>query len=69
MIMKEFVEFIKRYRGAIIGGLIAIVALLLNLHKVLMWIIIVIAGIVIGNYIQNNKDFVKEKIKMYIDRL
>ena len=67
--MKGFIEFIKKYRGAIIGCLISIVALLLNLHKVLIWILIVIAGIVIGNYVQNNKEFVKEKLKSYIDRL
>lgn len=67
--MKDFENFLKKYRGAIIGGLIAIIALILNLHKVLMWIIIVIAGIVIGNYVQNNKEFVKDKLKSYIDKL
>lgn len=67
--MKDFMEFLKKYSGAIIGGLIALVALLLNLHKVLIWIIIIIAGIVIGNYVQHNKDFVKEKLKSYIDKL
>ncbi len=67
--MKEFLEVLKKYRGAIIGGIIALVALLLNFHKVLLWILIIIAGIVIGNYVQNNKEFVKEKIKSYIDKL
>ena len=67
--MKDFGNFLRKYRGAIIGGLVAVVALLLNLHKVLIWILIVIAGIVIGNYVQNNKDFVKEKLKSYIDKL
>ena len=67
--MKDFVDFIKKYRGAIIGGLISLIALLLNLHKVLIWILIIVAGIVIGNYVQNNKEFVKEKLKTYIDKL
>jgi len=67
--MKEFLEVLKKYRGAIIGGLIALVALLLNLHKVLIWILVIVAGIVAGNYVQNNKDFVKEKMKSYIDKL
>lgn len=67
--MKDFENFLKKYRGAIIGGLIAIIALILNLHKILMWIIIVVAGIVIGNYVQNNKEFVKDKLKSYIDKL
>ncbi len=67
--MKDFENFLKKYRGAIIGGLIAIIALILNLHKVLIWILIVVAGVVIGNYVQNNKEFVKDKLKSYIDKL
>lgn len=66
--MKNFENFLKKYRGAIIGGLIALIALLLNLHKVLIWILIIVAGIVIGNYVQNNKEFVKDKLKSYIDK-
>ena len=67
--MKGFKEFIIKNRGAIIGGIIAIIALILNLHKALIAILIVIAGALIGNYIQHNKEFVKEKLKMYIDKL
>ncbi len=67
--MEDFKNFLIKYRGAIIGGLIALVALLLNFHKVIIWVLIIVAGIVIGNYIQYNKDFVKEKLKSYIDKL
>ena len=67
--MKEIIKNLTKYRGAIIGGLIAILALVLNLHKILLWVLIVIAGILIGNYIQNNKEIVKEKLKFYIDKL
>lgn len=67
--MEDFKNFLIKFRGAIIGGLIALVALLLNLHKVLLWILIIIAGIVLGNYVQNNKEFVKDKLKSYIDKL
>lgn len=67
--MEEFKNFLINFRGAIIGGIIAIIALLLNLHKILLWILTVVAGIVIGNYIQNNKEFVKDKLKSYIDKL
>ena len=63
--MEDFKNFLIKYRGAIIGGLIALVALLLNF----IWVLIIVAGIVIGNYIQYNKDFVKEKLKSYIDKL
>lgn len=67
--MEEFKNFLINYRGAIIGGIIAIIALLLNFHKVLIWILIVIAGVVIGNYVQHNKELVKDKLKAFIDKL
>ena len=37
--------------------------------KLIIGIILVCIGIYIGNYIQINKDFVKEKIKNFIDKL
>lgn len=67
--MEKVKQFLINYRGAIIGGIVAIVALLLNLHKVLIVILIVIAGILLGNYVQHNKELVKEKLKSYIDKL
>lgn len=67
--MEDFKKFLINFRGAIIGGLIAFVALLLNFHTVLIWILIIVAGIIIGNYVQHNKEFVKDKLKSYIDKL
>lgn len=67
--MEDIKNFLIKYSGAIIGGLIALVALLLNLHKVLIWVVIILAGIFIGNYVQRNKEVVKEKLKEYIDKL
>lgn len=67
--MKNVKDFLTKYRGAIIGGIIAIIALILNLHKIVIAVLIILAGIFLGNYIQYNKDFVKEKLKMYIDKL
>ena len=67
--MEKVKQFLINYRGAIIGGIVAIVALLLNLHKALIVILIVIAGIFLGNYVQHNKELVKEKLKSYIDKL
>lgn len=66
--MDEFKNFLMKYKGAIIGGLIAIVALLLNLHKLLLWILVIVGGILLGNYVQHNKEFVKDKLKSYIDK-
>lgn len=67
--MEKIKQFLIDFRGAIIGGIVAIIALLLNLHKALIFILIVIAGILLGNYVQHNKEFVKEKLKSYIDKL
>ena len=67
--MKDFKNILINYRGAIIGGLISFVALLLNLHTFLLWILIIVSGILIGNYVQHNKEFVKDKLKSYIDKL
>ncbi len=67
--MEDIKNFLIKYRGAIIGGLIALIAMLLNLHKVVIFIIILVAGILIGNYVQHNKEFVKDKLKSYIDKL
>ena len=67
--MEDFKSFLINFRGAIIGGVIAFLALLLNLHTVLIWILIIVAGILIGNYVQHNKEFVKDKLKSYIDKL
>lgn len=62
-------DFFLKYRGAIIGALIAIVALLLNVYKIIIGVITIFVGIYIGNYIQHNKEIVKIKIKDFIDRL
>ena len=67
--MEDFKNFLINFRGAIIGGVIALIALLLNLHTVLIWILIIVAGILLGNYVQHNKEFVKDKLKSYIDKL
>lgn len=66
--MEQFKNFIIKYRGAIIGGAIAILALILKIHKILIGCIIIVAGIFIGNYVQQNKDFVKNRIKNIIER-
>ena len=67
-IMEEAKNFFLRYRGAIIGGIIATVALILRIHEFLFGCLIIIAGILAGNYIQRNKEQVKEKIREVVDR-
>ena len=67
--MKEIKDFLMKYRGAIIGALIAILILCTGFYKLIIGIILVCMGIYVGNFIQINKDEVKEKLKNFIDRL
>ncbi len=67
--MEEFKNFLNEYKGAIIGGIIAILVLCTKLYKLVIGIILITIGVLIGNYIQKNKYEVKEKIKNFIDRM
>ena len=66
--MEQFKDFLIKYRGAIIGGIIAVVALALRIHEILIGFLIVFAGIFIGNYVQQNKEKVKEAIRKLVDK-
>jgi len=66
--MENYKKFFSEYGGAIIGGLIAIIVLITNFHKLVTGIVLIFIGIYVGNYIQKNKFDVKEKIKNFIDR-
>ncbi len=66
--MEQFKNFLIKYRGAIIGGIVAIIALILKIYKILLGGLVIVAGIFLGNYIQQNKEIVKEKIKNIIER-
>ena len=67
--MEELKKFISQYRGAIIGVIIAIIILATRLHELIVGILLVLAGAIIGNYVQQNKDDVKTKLKKFIDRM
>lgn len=67
--MKDFEKFIREYRGAIIGGIIGLIILLTRLDRLILGIILILGGIFVGNYIQQNKNEVKEKIKKFIDKV
>ena len=67
--MEEFKNFIKQYKGAIIGGLIGVVLLCTQLYRLIIGIILIAIGIFVGNYIQNNKYDVKQKLKNFIDKM
>lgn len=67
--MEEIKNFVKNYRGAIIGIIVAILIILTRLDDLIMAIIIICICAFIGNYIQQNKYDVKEKLKKFIDRM
>ena len=66
--MNDFKNFLLKYRGALIGLLIAILLLALQIYKVIVAIIIIVACMMAGNFIQQNKELVKDRIKDFIDR-
>ena len=64
-----FKYFITQYRVAIIGVIIAILILVTRLHDLILAIVVLVLGAFIGNYVQQNKDFVKTKLKSFIDKM
>ena len=67
--MGNFKDFVSEYKGAIIGGIIALIVLFTRLHELIIGIILICIGIFLGNYVQRNKYDVKEKLKSFIDRM
>lgn len=62
-------EFWNNYKGAIIGIVVAILILITRLHDLILAIVVLILGALIGNYVQQNKEDVKTKLKAFIDRM
>lgn len=67
--MEDFKKFIIEYRGAIIGVIIAIIVLATRLYALIVGILLILAGAFVGNYIQQNKEDVKIKLKNFIDKM
>ena len=67
--MDSIKDFVTQHRGAIIGIIIAILILCTRLYKLIIAIVLIYIGAAIGNYVQQNKYDVKEKLKNFIDRL
>ncbi|MBR2289991.1 MAG: hypothetical protein IJ867_05215 [Clostridia bacterium] len=64
----DFKKFLLDHKGAIIGGLVGIIIACTKLVNILIPLIVIIFGIWLGNYIQKNKDNVKETLKKWIDK-
>lgn len=67
--MNGLKEFWNQYKGAIIGIIVAILILITRLHDLILAIVVLFLGAFIGNYVQQNKDFVKTKLKNFIDKM
>ena len=67
--MNGFKEFWNNYKGAIIGVVIAALILITRLQDLIVAIVVLVLGALIGNYVQQNKDDVKIKLKNFIDKI
>lgn len=67
--MEDLRKIFSKYGGAIIGIIIAIIILATKLYDLIIGIIVIGMGAIIGNYVQQNKDAVKTKLKSLIDRM
>ena len=66
--MGGFKDFWSNFKGAIIGIIVAIIVIATGLHQLILGIVFVVLGAFIGNYIQQNKQIVKDRLKNFIDR-
>ena len=66
--MEGLKNFWNNYKGAIIGVVVALLIIITNLYKLIVSVVLIILGAIAGNYIQQNKDDVKSKLKNFIDR-
>ena len=57
-------DFWNNYKGAIIGIIIAILVLVTRLHDLILAIVVLLLGAFIGNYVQQNKEDVKTKLRI-----
>lgn len=67
--MNDFKGFLYEYRGAIIGAVIGLIVLFTGLLKLAIAIIVICAGMFLGNYVQHNKYEVKQKLLDFINRM
>ena len=67
--MNGFKDFWDHYKGAIIGIVIAILILITRLQDLIIAVVVIVLGAIIGNYVQQNKEDVKTKLKSFIDKM
>ena len=62
-------DFWNNYKGAIIGIVVAILSFVSRLHDLFWAIVVIVIGAFLGNYVQQNKEEVKAKLKAFIDKM
>jgi len=71
--MKNVWEKIKNlwstYKGACIGAIVALLFIWTGLFMALVYLLVIAAGMFVGNYVQLNKDVIKEKYKAFLEML
>jgi len=67
--MEDLKKFISTHGGMLVGIIVAILLLCTQLYKLIIAIILLVICGYVGNYVQHNKDVVKEKLKNFIDKL
>lgn len=67
--MNGFKDFWDHYKGAITGIVIAVLILITRLQDLILAAVVIILGAIIGNYVQQNKEDVKTKLKNFIDKM
>ncbi len=66
--MDSLKDFWSNYKGAILGVIVAILIIATNFYKLIVAVILLVLGAIVGNYIQQNKQIVKDRLKNFIDR-
>ena len=66
---KNLAWYVKEYKGAIIGGVVALLCTAIGISQLLLSLVVIAVGIFLGHYIQNHKDTVKETLKEFIDKI
>ena len=66
--MGSLKEFWNNYKGAILGVVVAILIIATRLYELIIALILIVLGAIVGNYIQQNKQIVKDRLKNFIDR-
>ena len=67
--MNGFKDFWEHYKGAIIGIVVAVLILITRLQDLIIAAVVIVLGAIIGNYVQQNKEDVKTKLKNFIDKM